>query len=159
MIKVTFTAHAKSRQFGRLGEVTQVTTARHNAPPEFAFQYSDAARLIAQGLGMGEPGASSSGDGRQHYGFARGDVVVTWEEADNLPRNIRIHEKLHHGNFLDHRDMEVPVIDARTVKALFDSSPYAYIHTAEDRISWAVHELKTTGKAEHGWSTFTVWES
>ena len=75
-----------------------------------------------------------------------------------------ITEKIHHGDYRQTRIMQVTSICSRNVKALLDSSPYAYTNASPEtveRIGVELLEQLVTPAAkpkpvQHGWSDFTV---
>lgn len=69
---------------------------------------------------------------------------------------ITITETIHHGNYRSTRIMQVTTINQITVKALLTSSPYCYTHPSESALVGIVRDLQSTGKAEFGWSDFTL---
>lgn len=74
--------------------------------------------------------------------------------------NVKIQEKIHHGNYRNVRVMEVYAITRATVSALVSSSAYCYGTLTEDsekaRLDALVATLKAGNVAQLGWSDFQV---
>lgn len=76
-------------------------------------------------------------------------------------KQLRVHERIHHGNYVNDR---TEVIDATWDGwvALLQSSPYSMAQRdagSNQYVAQAFAQLLTVGKASHGWATFTVLET
>lgn len=74
--------------------------------------------------------------------------------------NVKIREKIHHGNYRNERVVEVFAINAVTVDAIVQSSAYCYGSLSNDaeraRLDALVADLKAGRVAQLGWSDFEV---
>ena len=66
---------------------------------------------------------------------------------------MKIKETVHHGNYRAERVVELPGMFASSVARMFDESPYG-VQPAARMAVWS--ELKSEGRAEHGWTTWEV---
>lgn len=74
--------------------------------------------------------------------------------------NVKIREKIHHGNYRHERVVEVYALNAVTVDAVVQSSAYCYGSLSEGpqkaRLDALVADLKAGKVAQLGWSDFEV---
>jgi hypothetical protein len=77
-----------------------------------------------------------------------------------MSQNIKIQEKIHHGDYINVRVVEVYAINEITVDAILQSSAYGYGSYQTDRLQKRLDDLVTDLKAGEkgyvGWSTFEV---
>lgn len=74
--------------------------------------------------------------------------------------NVKIREKIHHGNYRHERVVEVYAINNVTVDAVVQSSAYCYgtlsTGAGQARLEALVAALKAGKVAQLGWSDFEV---
>lgn len=78
-----------------------------------------------------------------------------------MSQNIKIQEKIHHGDYINVRVVEVHAINRNTVDGILISSAYCYGSyqgsvREQKRLDDLIEDLKAGEKGYIGWSTFEV---